>query len=669
MKISRTMRSTEKLQRACMARWMAHYYALAAWLFESNWPRELGVCALQLGLIAFAGVSAFLLRFEFAIPAAMRNCFIWGMLVWVAVYPPVLRLCGVVGGWRHFCTHDLGRLLLSNSACLALGAAILPLVCPVPFPHSILLIEAMIYLLLSLAVRAATRVAFETAARADRSDRRRTLIYGAGHAGVLLLREARTNPNFPHEICGFIDDRTSKNTVIQGVKVLGGGSDLSSIVKRHGISQILIAIPSATGAQMREIISRCRAAQTGFRTMPPISEILLDRGLSRQIRDVAVEDLLGRGSVRLDDDMIRAKIEGRVVLVTGAAGSIGSELCRQVARYRPALLAGFDLAETALFYLEREMAEAFPRLEFRAEVGSIQNYHRLRELFAEYRPTLVLHAAAYKHVPMMEKHMFEAADNNILGSWNLGRMAGEFGAEDFVMISSDKAVNPTNVMGASKRAAELFIRSLQDHGTRYVSVRFGNVLGSNGSVVPIFKKQIAAGGPVTITHPDMERYFMTIAEAAQLVLQACAMGRGGEIFVLDMGKPVKIVELARQLIRLSGFEPEEDIPIEFTGMRPGEKLFEELNTASENMLPTYHDKIKIFSGSGLPADHAATHLRRIQRACEQRNAALLLTELKAMVPEYRESVDVQDRAFTKNLVTLGRVLEFNPKAARAEAAS
>ena len=669
MKTFRTMRSTEKLQWNGKTRWMEHYSSFAARLFESRWLREFGICAVQLALIAFTGLSAFLLRFEFTIPVAMKSCFIWGMLAWVAVKPPVLRLCGVVGGWRHFCTHDFARLLLANGACLAITAVLLPLVCPAPFPRSILVIDSIIYLLLSLGVRAVARITFEAAVRVKRSERRRTLIYGAGHAGVLLLREARTNPNFPHEICGFIDDKTPKSTVIQGIKVLGRGSELSSIVKRHGISQILIAIPSATATQMREIISRCREAQIGFRTMPPISEILLDRGLTRQIRDVAVEDLLGRGSVRLDDDMIRAKIEGRVVLVTGAAGSIGSELCRQVARYRPALLAGFDLAETALFYLEREMAEAFPRLDFRAEVGSIQNSHRLRELFAEYRPTLVLHAAAYKHVPMMEKHMFEAADNNILGSWSLGRMAGDFGAEDFVMISSDKAVNPTNVMGASKRAAELFIRSLQDHRTRYVSVRFGNVLGSNGSVVPIFKQQIATGGPVTITHPDMERYFMTIAEAAQLVLQACAMGRGGEIFVLDMGKPVKIVELARQLIRLSGFEPDEDIPIEFTGMRPGEKLFEELNTVGENMLPTYHEKIKIFSGSGLPADYAAAHLRRIQRACEQRNAGLLLSELKAIVPEYRESPDVQERAFTKNLITLGRVLEFTPQAARAEAAS
>jgi FlaA1/EpsC-like NDP-sugar epimerase len=394
----------------------------------------------------------------------------------------------VVGGWRHFSTPDFGRLLLANAACLGASALVLGLACPLEFPRSILLIEAMIYLLLSSGVRIATRITFELAAQARRSDGRRTLIYGAGRAGVLLLREARNNPRFPHEICGFIDDQAHKGIVIQGVKILGRGDDLARIVKRHGIARILIAIPSATASQMREIIARCHQAQIGFRTMPPISEILLDRGLTKQIRDVAVEDLLGRGSVRLDDEKIRAKIEDRVVLITGAAGSIGSELCRQVARYRPAMLAGFDISETALFYLEREIAEGFPDLDFHAEIGSIQNPDRLRELFAAYRPSLVLHAAACKHVPLMEKHMFEAADNNIVGSWNLGRIAGEFAVEDFVMISSDKAVNPTNIMGASKRAAELLIRSLQNHGSRYVSVRFGNVLGSNGSVVPIFSR-------------------------------------------------------------------------------------------------------------------------------------------------------------------------------------
>ncbi|MCU1291877.1 MAG: Polysaccharide biosynthesis protein CapD [Bryobacterales bacterium] len=305
------------------------------------------------------------------------------------------------------------------------------------------------------------------------------------------------------------------------------------------------------------------------------------------------------------------------------------------------------------------MRESFPEVAFCAEIGNIQSLQRVREVFALHLPALVLHAAAFKHVPLMEKHMFQAVENNVFGTQNLATAAREYGVQDFVMISSDKAVNPTNIMGTTKRVAELLIRSLQNGGPRFVSVRFGNVLGSNGSVVPIFKKQIASGGPVTITHPDMERYFMTIPEAAQLVLQACTMGRGGEIFVLDMGQPVKIVDLARQLIRLSGLRPDEDIRIDFTGVRPGEKLYEEINMGDENMLPTHHEKIKVFAGNSMPEDAMASHLQRLRKACEQRNPRLLVRELKAIVPDYAASKEIVERAFTENLVNLGRVLQFN----------
>jgi FlaA1/EpsC-like NDP-sugar epimerase len=341
---------------------------------------------------------------------------------------------------------------------------------------------------------------------------------------------------------------------------------------------------------------------------------------------------------------INAKLRGRVALVTGAAGSIGSELCRQIAACKPAALIALDLAETPLFHLERELRQSYPDLNIRPEIASIRNAQRLEEIFADHRPNVVYHAAAYKHVAMMEANVFEAIENNVVGTYNVAIAAARHGAADFVMISSDKAVRPTNIMGATKRAAELVIRSLQNGGPRYISVRFGNVLGSNGSVVPIFKAQIASGGCVTVTHPEMRRYFMTIPEAVQLVLQASTMGKGGEIFVLDMGTPVKIVDLARQLIILSGLRPDEDIRIEFSGIRPGEKLYEELRFDDEEILPTAHEKIRVFAGHCPPEERMAAHLARLRAACDRRDLKAALFELKEIEPGYNPGKEILSRA-------------------------
>jgi FlaA1/EpsC-like NDP-sugar epimerase len=613
--------------------------------------------ALRLVLIVVAGLSAFLLRFEFTVPAAMKLCIPWGLATWSVAKTFSFHLFGLERGvWRYFSMSDLVRIAAANLVGSSVASAVLVTFCPAYFPRSVLIIDFVIALVLTIGVRTATRMFFEFASRGARTNGQRTLIYGAGDAGVLLLREARTNRAFGRLICGFVDDCRPPGVSIQGVRVLGAGPDLGRLVKLHNIARVLIAIPSGTCEQMSRIVGYCQAAGVNYQTMPAMSEVMSGRGLGAQIRDVAVEDVLGRGSVHLNSSLISAKVEGKVALVTGAGGSIGSELCRQIARFRPAAVVAFELSETALFHLEYEMRRTFPKLVFRPEIGNIQNVRRLREVFAQHSPALIFHAAAYKHVPLMESHFFEAVENNVFGTYNLAAVAGQYGVEDFVMISSDKAVHPANIMGTTKRVAELLIRSFQNGGPRYVSVRFGNVLGSNGSVVPLFKKQIAAGGPVTVTHPDMRRYFMTIPEAAQLVLQACSLGHGGEIFVLDMGQPVRIVDLAQQLIRLSGLRPELDIRIEFTGMRPGEKLYEELNLADEDMLPTHHEKIRIFSGSSLPWEEMSSSLDRLRSACERRDVRSLLTELMHIVPDYTASEEVLQCAFRNDLINLDRAL-------------
>jgi len=476
------------------------------------------------------------------------------------------------------------------------------------------------------------------------SQEKKTLIYGAGDAGITLLREIRNNPKLAYRVCGFLDDgRDKKGLLISGIEVLGRGDEIKSLVTKHNIAIILIAVPSATGVEMTRILELCHTADVEYKTVPGLGEVVEECGLVGQIREVAVEDLLGRNPVRLEVSRIRDALMGKVVLVTGAAGSIGSELCRQIARFQPAGIVGFEIAESPLFEIDREMKQRFPQIPFYPEIGNVQNRVRLDDVLSQYRPAIVYHAAAYKHVPLMETHIFEAVENNVLGTYNLAISAMKYGVEDFVLISSDKAVRPTNIMGTTKRVAELILLALQNGRTRYVAVRFGNVLGSNGSVIPIFKKQIAAGGPVTVTHPEMRRFFMTIPEACQLVLQASAVATGGQICVLDMGQPVKIVDLARNLILLSGLKPEKDIKIQFTGMRPGEKLYEELSTLLEDTIPTEHEKVRIFIGNGVPEGNIHRWLDELRDLCAARDTGRLMVALKEVVLDYSPSAELLRR--------------------------
>jgi FlaA1/EpsC-like NDP-sugar epimerase len=594
---------------------------------------------VQLAIFLFSGIAAFLLRFDFTIPKEYHAHLWAGLCIWAVAKVFVFQLFRLDRGWwRYVSVPDLLRVAYANLAGSALGGAGILLFAPPGFPRSIYFVDFLVCSITTAGVRLAVRIVSEFSRIVPRSEEKRTLIYGAGDAGTSLLREIRQNPAMAYDVAGFIDDDPVKTgATIYRTKVLGTGEALPSLVKVYGIDMVLIALPSATGREMTAILKHCQEAGVAYKTVPSFAEILETGSLASGIRDVNVEDLLGRNPVYLDESGIRGKIENKVVAVTGAAGSIGSELCRQIARFHPAAIVAYDCAETALFYIDREMSESFPGLKFRPEIGDIRNLQRLNEVFAKYRPSILYHAAAYKHVPMMEAHVFEAVENNVIGTWNVAIAAAENGIADFVMISSDKAVRPTSVMGVTKRVAELLIHALQNGRTKYVSVRFGNVLGSNGSVIPLFKQQIAARKPVTVTHPDMRRYFMTIPEAAQLVIQASTMGNGGEIFVLDMGQPVRILDLANNLILLSGLRPGEDVKIVFTGIRPGEKLYEELAHLDEEMQPTFHQKIKNFATHSLPAHGALERIEKLRSLCTERKLSDIVLELKDLVIDYNPS--------------------------------
>lgn len=421
------------------------------------------------------------------------------------------------------------------------------------------------------------------------------MIIGAGEAGNAIIKEIVTS-NYSTMVirCIIDDDKNKWGSFIQGIKVVGGRDKIIESADLYDIDEILLAIPSASPTQIRELLEICKETNCKLRSLPGLYQLANGDVNVSKLRDVEVEDLLGREPIRVDMDSILGYVQNKVVLVTGGGGSIGSELCRQIANHKPAQLIVFDIYENNAYDLQQELKEKFPQLNLTVLIGSVRNTNRINAVFETYHPDIVYHAAAHKHVPLMEDSPNEAVKNNVFGTWKTAMAAAENHAKKFVMISTDKAVNPTNIMGASKRICEMIVQTFNRHyETEFVAVRFGNVLGSNGSVIPLFKKQIAAGGPVTVTHPDIIRYFMTIPEAVSLVLQAGAYAKGGEIFVLDMGEPVKILDLAKNLIRLSGYRVDEDIKIVFTGLRPGEKLYEELLMEEEGMRDTDNRLIHI----------------------------------------------------------------------------
>ncbi len=502
--------------------------------------------------------------------------------------------------WVRFGFRDAWTVMLAAGSVAAISTVIVFLFgAGWGVPLAVPVIDGMLTGLLMFGSRGAARHVHE--ARMVRFVRGRkphnVLLIGAGEAGAMLVREMLRHPETGMRPVGFIDEDPAKvGRTIGSVQVLGRLADLPQVLERVSVDEVLIAIPSADGRDIRRIVDVLRATQPDlpYRTMPALHEVLSGKVTVSRIREVGIEDLLRRPPVRLDTDSISSYLQGKRVMVTGAGGSIGSELVRQICRFQPGELILFGHGENSIYQLERELDVHFPNVLYHSVIAAVQNVQRLDYVFRRYRPEVVFHTAAHKHVPLMEMNPEEAVFNNIVGTKNLVRLALKYGVSHFVNISTDKAVNPSSVMGASKRMAELIVedaaRDATD-GQAFVSVRFGNVLGSRGSAVPIFKSQILNGGPVTVTHPDMLRYFMTIPEATRLVLQASATGRNGEIYILDMGEPVRVLDLVKDLIRLSGLEPDVDIPIVFTGVRPGEKLFEELMSTAERQARTQHEKI------------------------------------------------------------------------------
>ncbi len=466
----------------------------------------------------------------------------------------------------------------------------------------------------------------------------KVMLVGAGETGHMVIRDILSSASVMKELCCIIDDNKNKiGSHISGIKVVGDRNSIPEMAKKYKIDEIIIAIPSMSKKEISELITVCTATGCKLKITPSVTEIMEGRVSATLLRDVSVEDLLGREPVDTNLSLVTDYVSGKTVLVTGGGGSIGSELCRQISKYRPKRLIIVDIYENNAYDIEMELRHRHPELDLHVLIASVRNLDRMDDIFSKYRPDLVYHAAAHKHVPLMETSPNEAIKNNVLGTYNMAKTADKYGVSRFVLISTDKAVNPTNVMGASKRICEMIIQVFgHKSGTEFVAVRFGNVLGSNGSVIPLFKKQIAEGGPVTVTHPDIIRYFMTIPEAVSLVLQAGAYAKGGEIFILEMGEPVKILDLARNIIRLSGFVPDKDIKIEFTGLRPGEKLYEELLMDEEGLRETENKLIHIGRAIEMDEEKFKVELEDIIKlACTEPDGEVMRAAIRKLVPTYR----------------------------------
>ena len=625
-------------------------------IIRKNFLLVLGIDML---LLVASWYAAHLVRFDFNIPEVHWISFKKVLPLLLVVKLVCFYLFDLYRGmWRYTSIGDLVNIIKAASiSSLLIICWVLFRTGFIGYPRSVFIIDWSLTILAISGFRLSVRLYFDVL-REDKpwrvviqmlfkplikkhTDSNRLVIIGAGDCGEKIYREIHDNVRLPYEVVGFLDDDVSKvGMKIHGIPILGSIRDIEVWAKNLKADEALIAIPSATSQQMRQIVTHCEKSGLSFKTIPGMGELINGKVSVKAIREVAYRDLLGREMIRLDEEKIGAYLQGKSVLVTGAGGSIGSELCRQICRFRPQSIALYERAETPLYELELELKESFPEVEIVAQLADVRDRNQLEKAFEASVPQVVFHAAAYKHVPMLELQPWKAIKNNIQGARNVIDMSNKYKVERFVFVSTDKAVRPVNVMGATKRVVEMLAQSQNSCSitdTNYMIVRFGNVVGSDGSVVPRFKKQIEKGGPVTVTDPEMTRYFMTIPEACQLILQAGSMGEGGEIFILDMGTPIKIDDMARDLIRLSGFEPDVDIDIEYIGLRPGEKLYEELITEGEGMVPTSHEKILVLKGIECNLDILNGKINELIYLAREQDGEKIKEKLQEIIPEYGPS--------------------------------
>lgn len=603
--------------------------------------RQLATIAIDAGFIILAWLSAFILRVNLGL---LPDLYLKGMLLTL----PIVLVCQVIincwfglhrGSWRFCSMNDLTKIVKAALVGVFFSIGILFLTEKVALvPRSIPFIYSLLLIFFLGGVRFSYRKFHEHSQQSEAQ--KRVLVIGAGAAGESLVRDLLRNKITGYLPVAFVDDSPAKiGREIHGLKVHGDLSKISSLVQHFNIELIIIAMPSATSQQMQRVVNLCEKVSIPFRIVPSVSDLASGRVSLDSLRNVSLEDLLGREQVKLDWENIAACVKDHVILVSGGAGSIGSELCRQIARFSPKQVLVVDNNEFNLYSIDMELAKN-KDLSYLPVLMDVTDRDGVKELMQKHRPHIVFHVAAYKHVPLLEKQVRCAMRNNVLGTQVLAEEASQVGVAKFIMVSTDKAVRPTNIMGATKRIAEVFCQNFDRISkTQFITVRFGNVLGSAGSVVPLFKKQLKQGGPITVTHPEVTRYFMTIQEATQLILQATTLGEGGEIFVLDMGQPIKIQYLAEQIIQLAGLKVGKDIEISYTGLRPGEKLHEELFHESEALLPTPHDKISLAKATVVDWNELQQNVESIKKACVISDELTLKAILKSLVPEYHNDFD------------------------------